>query len=233
MINFPRRALRCLALFAPLSALADAAADSPVLIQQRNIEISAAQGQLTHYPVALCQLQNVETLSLMGHSFAEVPDCVAQNGRTLRQLRLSNNGISKASAATFQLRFLELLDLSNNKLTLKASDDWSGLTKLSNLFLNNNPTAELPSSIGQISTLEVLSLVNTQITTLPDSFANLTSLRVLDLTNTKIVTTPKAFAGMVNLEQLNLTGVTTLPPGEKAVIAAIFKGRATKVTYSP
>lgn len=212
--------------------IAQAAIDGQISIQQRNIEISGAQGQLTLYPAAICQLQNVEFISLSGHNFAEVPDCISQNGRTLRILRLSNNAIQKLSPNIFQLNFLEELDLSNNKLTTN-NDDWTGLSKIRILNLKNNPITELPPSVGQLTTLEVLYLANTQITKLPDSLSNLTSLRVLDLGNTKLSITPKAFASLVNLEKLNLSGVTNLTPAEKNVISAIFKGRPTEITFSP
>ena len=218
-------------LVSPLSAIADNSGEFSISIQQNRIEISGTQGQLTAYPLAICQLQNVETISLTDHIFTEIPECISQNGRTLRQLRLARNGISKISANMFQLKFLEELDLSSNKIVTKQSDDWSGLSKIRSLTLNNNPISELPSSIGNLTSLEVLSLANTLIAGLPDSFSNLTSLRVLDLGNTKITVTPKSFSSFVNLQKLNLAGVSTLTAAEKNVIRSIFKDRAVEITW--
>lgn len=209
------------------------AQDQTVSIQQKNVEInSVSGGQLLQFPAAICNLRNLESLNLTGHNFPEIPDCISMNSGTLRILRLGKNGITKVSPLLTQLKFLENLDLNGNKITLNASDDWSGLYKVNNIDLSNNPITTLPDSLGQLKSLETLSLANTQITAIPDSFSNLTWLRNVNLSNTKLTITPKAFSAWVNLEKLNITGVN-FSAAEKNVILAIFKGRNVEITPAP
>ena len=107
-----------------------------------------------------------------------------------------------------------------------AVGDFSGLSSVTNLYLDRTPLTSLPEGIfSGLSSLEGLDLSETQLSTLPaEIFAGLSSLKWLRLVATQASTLPaEIFAGLTALEYLNLVGneLRTLPTGVFAGLTAL------------
>ncbi|MCW4627628.1 MULTISPECIES: leucine-rich repeat-containing protein kinase family protein [Marinomonas] len=127
------------------------------------------------------------------------------------RLQLSDN-LTTFPEAIFDLAdSLEILDLSNNKLS-ELPADLSRLKKLRILFCSNNRFTHLPKVLGQCENLEMIGFKSNQIMTVSsDSLPILT--RWLILTDNKIDSLPEDFGKLVRLQKLALAGnrLTALP----------------------
>nr|GLL35395.1 receptor like protein 30-like [Ipomoea trifida] len=86
------------------------------------------------------------------------------------------------------LKFLKVIDLSNNKLVGEIPIDLTDLHGLISLNLSkNNLTGSIPYRIGEMNSLEILDLSKNQLFgAIPVSMANLSFLAVLDLSNNNL-----------------------------------------------
>ncbi|XP_031093061.1 receptor-like protein EIX2 [Ipomoea triloba] len=86
------------------------------------------------------------------------------------------------------LKFLKVIDLSNNRLVGEIPVDLTDLHGLISLNLSkNNLTGSIPYRIGEMNSLEILDLSQNQLFgAIPVSMANLSFLAVLDLSNNNL-----------------------------------------------
>nr|GMD30745.1 receptor-like protein 12 isoform X1 [Ipomoea batatas] len=96
----------------------------------------------------------------------------------------------KAKEAEYRenLKFLKVIDLSNNRLVGEIPVDLTDLHGLISLNLSkNNLIGPIPYSIGEMNSLEILDLSKNQLSgAIPVSMANLSFLAVLDLSNNNL-----------------------------------------------
>ena len=106
---------------------------------------------------------------------------------------------------------LEVLDLSNNKLTTLPSE-LTQLHQLKILFASNNHFDHLPDVIGRCPNLEMVGFKANNIKQVAED-ALPKNLRWLILTDNKIETLPESLGERINLEKLALAGnkLTSLP----------------------
>ena len=181
-------------------------------------------------PAAVGWLTNLETLSLGGNHFSNVPIGLFSLPK-LTHIDLSNNNYSGAIPTGFggmaalkvlilsQNNFtgnipvdilantgLSVLDLSENKLTGGVPADIRNLTGLKYLSMScNNLGGTIPDLSGMAS-LETLSLWNCGLTgAIHDSIYGLTTLTILDLAQNKL--SDKLDAEVGNLTNLGLLGL--------------------------
>jgi Leucine-rich repeat (LRR) protein len=101
------------------------------------------------------------------------------------------------------------LDLTERGISALQQGDFSGLTGLRALYLNENPLKELPAGIfDDLISLDVLSFSQTQVATLsPELFKNLAELTELRLGDNGIEEIPAGlFAPLKKLHILDLSG---------------------------
>lgn len=128
----------------------------------------------------------------------------------IKQLTLSEN-LSEFPQKIFELAdSLEILDLSNNKLT-----DIPNLEKLTNLkiaFFSYNLFTELPNSFKNCKNLYMLGLKGNQIEVIKEDILP-HSISWLILTDNKIKTLPNSIGDLTKLQKFALAGnlLTTLP----------------------
>ncbi len=131
------------------------------------------------------------------------------------RLQLSEN-LTTFPEAIFDLAdSLEILDLSNNKLSV-IPDDLSRLKKLRILFCSNNRFTELPEVLGGCQQLEMIGFKSNQIIRV--SSAALPSLtRWLILTDNRIEQLPEDIGRLERIQKLALAGnrLTSLPDSIK------------------
>ncbi|XP_013397949.1 malignant fibrous histiocytoma-amplified sequence 1 homolog [Lingula anatina] len=165
----------------------------------------------TTFPIALCDLTNLEKLYLGNNKLSDIPvDITRMKG--LREFWLSHNAFTTFPMALCGLTNLEELYLSNNQLSdipvditkmkgLKVFDLSSnafttfpialcGLTNLEQLEMGDNQLSDIPVDITKLTELKSLSLYNNKITHLPPQMRNMGNLTELDVANNPLVQPP-------------------------------------------
>jgi hypothetical protein len=106
---------------------------------------------------------------------------------------------------------LEILDLSNNRLT-SLPKELAKLTKLKIIFASNNCFTTLPEVLGQCDNLEMVGFKSNQISYIPKNSLP-QKLRWLILTDNRIETLPDSLGERPRLQKLALAGniLTCLP----------------------
>lgn len=104
-----------------------------------------------------------------------------ENREVGNRLDLSNQGLEKIPAYVFKQKNLEVLDISNNKITGAIQAEIRHLQNLKILNASNNQMTGVPAEIGQLAHLEVLDLSNNQLTGLLYELGNLQNLKTLDI----------------------------------------------------
>ena len=173
-------------------------------------------------------LTALETLDLSNNSLTEqLPPRIFNGLTALEALDLSNNnlerlagpGVTNLTGGLFvDLTKLKKLDLGNNNLFAMHEDTFSSLTKLEELYLNDNSlTALLAEGIfSGLTALETLNLNGNGSLSLPGGgiFSDLTALKTLNLNGNGLTSLPgRIFSGLTALEALDLNGssLTALP----------------------
>ena len=182
---------------------AEALFDDPVGF--RGLETAADPSPLT--------LQNPTTVNICDRT------------RQVRNEILEQLGLTETNACatvpTDRLATIPRLDLFDKSIASLHSEDFAGLTSLTELVLEENQLTELPSGIfSSLTRLMTLNLFNNQLTTpmVPSGiFDELTELRVLDLGLNQLTTPLPAgiFNRLTNLTDLGLYNnqLTELPAG--------------------
>ncbi|MDZ8257319.1 COR domain-containing protein [Nostoc sp. ChiQUE01b] len=139
--------------------------------------------------------------------------------KQLKELDLSNDWnsddnekLTEIPAEVFELKWLEVLNLSDNKLTM-LPDAIAHLQQLTTLKLSRNQLTMLPDVIARLQQLTSLYLSGNQLTTLPEAIARLQQLTSLFLSGNQLTTLPEVIARLQQLTSLYLSynQLTTLP----------------------
>lgn len=113
-----------------------------------------------------CHWTALENLDLSGNAELFVYSGITELSMTLKNVRLSNNGLFKVPTEIWSLLALMKLDLSHNRLQA------------------------LPSAIGTLSKLHSLKLCHNSLSALPEALKCCTRLRRLDLSFNKFTELP-------------------------------------------
>ncbi|XP_075153597.1 leucine-rich repeat and fibronectin type-III domain-containing protein hattifattener isoform X2 [Haematobia irritans] len=129
----------------------------------------------------------------------------------LKNLNLQDNLLEEVPSSALRiLKFLNLLDLSKNRLSSIADEAFKGLGRLSTLKLNdNNVTLAVGAFKGLENSLKNLNLKGSRQRRVPESIRGLKSLAFLDLSLNGIKELPgpggiRTFDGLDSLTALNL-----------------------------
>ncbi|KAJ7953076.1 Leucine-rich repeat receptor-like protein kinase [Quillaja saponaria] len=135
-------------------------------------------------------------------------DLVVSGISRITELGLDQAGYAGSlSSISWNLPYLETLDLSSNFFSGAIPDSLSNLTRLRRLGLSRNLfTGEIPSSIGSLPNLEELYLDNNNLQgTMPASLNGLVSLKRLEIQSNKLNGTLPDLGSLRNLYYLDIS----------------------------
>ena len=108
---------------------------------------------------------------------------------------------------------MQLLDLSNNKLT-SLPREISSLNGLRTLILDSNNLSKLPIDLKHCESLKTLSVRNNQLASLNKSLSELTNLESLDVFNNKLRAIPDDLVKLTKVRiHANRNPIETYPKG--------------------
>ncbi len=190
------------------AAASQARADSLSIINEvfRQTQTEAAIELLMHkkIPESLKGL-DLEYIKFDSCGLKKIPDQFFQP-RSLRSLFLAKNEISEISVWIGQLKGLEVMDLSHNKLTELPDAGFFKLQQLQFIDLSHNLFKSFPLEITYLKQLSRVDLSHNQIETFPLDLIQMKALKTLNLSNNMIRALPDDMVEMVQLQRLNLSG---------------------------
>ncbi|KAK7307502.1 hypothetical protein VNO77_40630 [Canavalia gladiata] len=153
-------------------------------------------------------------------------DVVVSGLSRVTELTLDQAGYAGSLSFSWNLSYLETLDISNNYFSGLIPDSLSKLTRLRRLSLSSNSfSGEIPSSLCSLSNLQELYLDNNNlIGTVPQSFNNLVNLKRLELQSNKLSGHVPDLVSLRNLYYLDLSHNSfagALPPSLPASLLQI------------
>jgi Leucine-rich repeat (LRR) protein len=151
---------------------------------------------------ALNLYKNLSQINLENNEIHDISPLVGVN--VIKYLNLDNNKICDHVHIPFALasaqRSMETLSLSSN--CLNYMPDFSRMTKLTYLLLNNNNIKNINHGLLPLS-LKYLNMYGNKLSSVPDAMADLVNLEILDLQNNEITSIPD-MSGMTKLKTLQL-----------------------------
>ncbi|TXT62818.1 MAG: Leucine-rich repeat domain protein [Promethearchaeota archaeon] len=121
----------------------------------------------------------------------------------LKHLDISNNDLLQLEIRFPKENYLEIIDLSYNRL-YSLPNSIGSLKKLKKLILKSNKLKSLPNSLKKLESLEILILRDNLLRALPSSIGVLKRLKILDLYHNKLSSLPKNFEKLESLLYLDL-----------------------------
>ena len=173
-------------------------------------------------------------INLSNRNLSVIPDKVLALGNTLQELDLSGNNLTFLPKRINNLVNLQVLHLSNNKLT--SLPEINNLVNLQKLLLSNNELISLPE-INNLVNLHILGLNDNRLTSLPE-INNLVrampglppNLEYLHLSDNKLTSLPSYIGNFINLKFLyyNNNPIENIPPN---IIRMLNRNRNMQRVY--
>ena len=160
-------------------------------------------------------LGSIENLDLSNNLLTDLPGSLCSSLPHLKALHAANNGLSKLPYKLLKNQKLQLLDISNNKisdidsslvpvtlslLTLDLSKNnlrefpswvYDSFPRLHRLFLSHNEIREIPATAHGLRSLKELSMRYNYLTKITEAFINqCTALEKIDFSHNQLFTLP-------------------------------------------
>ncbi len=130
------------------------------------LQVLKISSPLTDISLKICQLQQLEELSIQGGTMTALPLEVCQLVR-LRVLDVSNNQLTSLPDALGSLVLLKKLSISHNMISV-LPDTLGNCQKLETLHVSWNRLAKIPDGVWKLPCLRYLWCVSNQLSLLPD-----------------------------------------------------------------
>ncbi|CAI9276839.1 unnamed protein product [Lactuca saligna] len=155
-----------------------------------------------------CSRYSLERLKLCSSLYDIILESLGRLAN-LRELDLSNCRLTGPITESITgLRFLEVLDLSDNPLTGTIPESLGGLANLRELHLPNcGLIGPIPESVTRLRFLQVLDLSHNQLTgPIPESLGRLVSLQSISLTSNRLNgTIPVSISQLPKLHSVDIS----------------------------
>ncbi|XP_043940465.1 volume-regulated anion channel subunit LRRC8D-like [Protopterus annectens] len=169
-------------------------------------ELQLENCKLEQIPKVIFSMTSLQKLDLKSNAIWSVKDI--SNFIYLKRLtclRLWHNNIPSVPNTISNIKILEQLFLSNNKLTDLPSGIFM-LKKLIILDVSNNLIKILPEEIGQLEALQNLTISDNILAALPVQLFNCVRLKSLNLSNNNLIVLPAEVGWLTQLMHLDLKG---------------------------
>lgn len=102
-------------------------------------------------------------------------------------LFINDTRLTRIPSCVSSLPTISRLQITNSKITEINSEDFSGMTRLTSLYLSGNPLSQLSNdAFMTINQLGDLRLDNTMLTTIPKAVQNIKALQDIDLSGSPV-----------------------------------------------
>ncbi|KAF0196860.1 MAG: hypothetical protein FD166_2138 [Bacteroidetes bacterium] len=165
--------------------------------------ISFFDNGFTEYPLSLGNLTQINKLWISGDSIKTLPSSII-NLNSLVELNITecpNLQLDTLFSMISRLKNLRELDLSENGLS-DLPMSLTKLTQLKELWLDDNTFTSIPESVKSLSNLEYLRFFSNNIDSLNITSGDLKSLKGIDLCYNKFDTFPMELTNLNNLESV-------------------------------
>lgn len=144
-------------------------------------------------PSLTADFSQLKFLSLGDAVWSDTADTFLSHLPNLEMLVITGSGLEKVPTSIGEMSRLSFLDLNSNRIKLdeNSAGALSALHQLTTINLSNNPLGVLPD-FSAMSGLRRLSLENTGISEWPSGLTDKTTLTSLDLRNNKLRKVPDA-----------------------------------------
>ncbi len=168
-------------------------------------------------------------LALLEPAAAQTASGVCDRTRTVQDEIVNTlSGVSRCEDVTADhLANLITLDLGRRNINSLKAGDFAGLSKLQNLYLQNNRLTDLPATLfNDLSNLQNLYLQQNRLTDLPATLFNgLSELQTLNLYGNALTSLPATlFNGLSKLRVLNLGANGNIKDKSLTMPATLFNG---------
>ncbi|KAH8823729.1 hypothetical protein DL96DRAFT_1558633 [Flagelloscypha sp. PMI_526] len=183
---------------------------SPINFEDVNL---SANGLFTVPSSLIKNASFIITLDLSRNPLKIIPREFFRFAARLRNLSLSNTGLTLESSSLKYARNLQSLNLSGNRLTNLSDACLHEIPSLAVLNLNDNLLQSLPDHIVYLRSLRILNISYNKFEELPAETALLFALRILDVSFNRITQLPEMLGGLEYLEELVCAGnqITHMP----------------------
>lgn len=164
----------------------------------------SVQAPIEHVPDSLCDLENLEELSLCSVA-STLPSDLGRLSK-LRRLRVSSKFINELPTSVGKLSALRELCVNAEGLQ-HLPEEIGFLQSLRRLDMRRCSLQRLPSRLVELRALQYLSLDFNQISEVPAVVWELTQLEELDLSHNPLTAVPSALENLKLMKSLNLSGL--------------------------
>ncbi|XP_068095930.1 volume-regulated anion channel subunit LRRC8D [Hyperolius riggenbachi] len=169
-------------------------------------ELELHNCELERIPHAIFSLGNLQELDLKLNSIRTIEEVISfQHLKRLTCLKLWHNKIVSIPQSISQVKNLESLYLSNNKLESLPVALFH-LQKLRHLDVGHNCITVIPIEIGMLQNLQHLYVTGNKVDTLPKTLFKCNKLRTLCLGQNCITSIPEKIGNLSQLTHLELKG---------------------------
>lgn len=207
------------------SAFFEALANQPEQVFSSVESILATNNAILQIPEVIQKYKNLRLLDLSNNQISDISESVTlcsnlvtfiarhnlldehslpkqfNSLKSLRELNLSGNRLSRIPYEILELSSLQILHLGANRVEF-ISKDISQMKRLEVLYLGGNIISELPYEIGELKNLRVFVLCDNRIESLPKSISTLKQLKSLLLHRNKLTALPVELIKLRNLMEV-------------------------------
>ncbi|KZZ92769.1 RAM signaling pathway, SOG2 [Ascosphaera apis ARSEF 7405] len=149
------------------------------IIRDEVARLSLSHNSIDRIPPRISECVHLRYINIRANKFTQFPQEVIHKIKKALPCPLSSSTFPPFIAAGFDFRFLSPNCLTNSR---HANFQVFSLPYLEILDLSRNRITEIPERISQLTSLRVLSIMQNMISDLPDELSGMTQLQVLKLT---------------------------------------------------
>lgn len=153
------------------------------------VHVTFQNNNLKTLPSIFMNSSKLGALSIYSEPMEDIRDDVFSPGlfKNFMYLFINDTRLTRIPPCVSSLATVSRLQITNSKITEIDSEDFSGMTQLTSLYLSGNPISQLSNdAFMTINQLGDLRLDNTNLTTIPKAVQNIKALQDVDLSGSPV-----------------------------------------------